>query len=156
QFERQMIDGRIRDKVVASRRKALWTGGNVPYGYQVQDSKLQPRQEAAVVVRRMVELFLATQTDPDVTRCLAAHGVLTRKERPWTPQSVARVLTNPVYAGFVTLGSELHDGEHEPLIDRETFEQLQSLRATSASERQSTIAQRQRNLEYVLRGRVFC
>lgn len=156
QFERQMIAERIRDKVVASRRKGLWTGGNVPYGYHVQDRKLRPRQEEAVVVRRMVELFLATQSDSDVTRELAAHGVLTRKERPWTPQSVARVLTNPVYAGFVTLGSELHDGEHEPLIDRETFEQLQSLRATSSSERQSKNAQRQRNLEYVLRGNVYC
>lgn len=32
QFEREVTAERIRDKIAASRRKGLWTGGTVPFG----------------------------------------------------------------------------------------------------------------------------
>ena len=32
-----------------------------------------------------------------------------------------RVLHNPVYAGFMRCGDELHESEHEPLVSREQF-----------------------------------
>ena len=35
QFEREVIGERIRDKFAASRRKGMWMGGVVPYGYVV-------------------------------------------------------------------------------------------------------------------------
>ena len=40
QFEREVIGERVRDKVAASRRKGLWTGGNLPLGYINLDKKL--------------------------------------------------------------------------------------------------------------------
>lgn len=157
QFERQMIAERIRDKVVASRRKGLWTGGNVPFGYTLEQRRLVPREDEAVLVRWMVALYLAERSDAVVVRELAARGVLTRAGRPWTPQSVARVLSNPVYAGYVTLGEELNEGDHAPLIDREQSERLQSLRAAARSaDGARERAARQRNPEYLLRGLVYC
>ena len=40
QFEREVIAERVRDKIRASRQKGMWMGGNVPFGYRVQDRKL--------------------------------------------------------------------------------------------------------------------
>ena len=40
QFEREVIGERIRDKFAASRRKGMWMGGTVPFGYVVRDRKL--------------------------------------------------------------------------------------------------------------------
>jgi hypothetical protein len=54
--------------------------------------------------------------------------------------------------GYVTLGDELHEGEHEPVVDRELFERVQTLRHASPAER----ASRGRNPDYLLRGLVHC
>lgn len=40
QFEREVIGERIRDKVAASKRKAMWMGGSVPLGYALMFAKL--------------------------------------------------------------------------------------------------------------------
>jgi DNA invertase Pin-like site-specific DNA recombinase len=157
QFERQMIAERIRDKVVASRRRGIWTGGNVPFGYRIEGRKLLPDPAEAAVVLQMVEAYERDHSDCALTRELAARNIATRKGRPWTPQSVARVLTSPVYAGYITLGDELHEGEHEPLVERERFERLQELRAAKEGPGcHRDHAKGQRNPEYLLRGILFC
>ena len=41
QFEREVTAERIRDKIAASKKKGMWMGGMVPWGYQVHsDPKL--------------------------------------------------------------------------------------------------------------------
>src|SRR3954469_23594118 len=40
QFEREVIGERIRDKIAASKKKGMWTGGVPPLGYRVQERKL--------------------------------------------------------------------------------------------------------------------
>jgi DNA invertase Pin-like site-specific DNA recombinase len=43
QFEREVIGERIRDKVAASRKKGIWMGGPIPFGYLVESRKLSNR-----------------------------------------------------------------------------------------------------------------
>src|SRR5215475_11105166 len=40
QFEREVTGERIRDKIAASKKKGMWMGGIVPFGYRVVDRKL--------------------------------------------------------------------------------------------------------------------
>jgi DNA invertase Pin-like site-specific DNA recombinase len=40
QFEREVIGERVRDKIAASKRKGLWVGGPVPFGYATVNKKL--------------------------------------------------------------------------------------------------------------------
>src|SRR5258706_207283 len=40
QFEREVTGERIRDKIAASKRKGMWMGGRVPFGYDLKDRKL--------------------------------------------------------------------------------------------------------------------
>ena len=40
QYEREMTSDRVRDKMAASRKRGMWTGGIVPYGYKTVDRKL--------------------------------------------------------------------------------------------------------------------
>src|SRR5258708_22831697 len=37
QFEREVTGERIRDKIAASKRKGMWTGGSLRLGYDVKD-----------------------------------------------------------------------------------------------------------------------
>ena len=61
QFEREVIGERIRDKVAASKRKGIWTGGSIPLGYEVQERKLLINSAEAPIVRQIFERYLRTR-----------------------------------------------------------------------------------------------
>ena len=46
---------------------------------------------------------------------------------PWASHAGLRGLQNPVFAGYMPYGDELHEGEHQALIDRPTFARAQAL-----------------------------
>ena len=47
QFAREVTGERIRDKVAASKRKGMWMGGPIPFGYDLADRKLVINQAEA-------------------------------------------------------------------------------------------------------------
>ncbi|MDY6947376.1 MAG: recombinase family protein [Pseudomonadota bacterium] len=70
-------------------------------------------------------------------------------------QEVARLLTRPVYAGYVEApawGVSLRKGHHEPLISFETFKQVQDRIAGNAR----TPARKNLDADFPLRGAVVC
>ena len=59
QFEREVTAERIRDKIAASKRRGLWMGGLVPFGYDADGRTLKIREDEAAVVRQLFELYRA-------------------------------------------------------------------------------------------------
>ena len=59
QYERELTSERIRDKVAASKRKGIWTGGRPPLGYDVRDKQLIINKTEAKLVRNIFERFIA-------------------------------------------------------------------------------------------------
>ena len=51
QFEREITGERIRDKVAASKKRGIWMGGAVPFGYRVENRALYIVEEHAEFVR---------------------------------------------------------------------------------------------------------
>lgn len=162
EFEREMIAERTRDKVTAARRRGKWTGGPVPLGYTVQEKRLVVDELEAVVVREAFSLYLEHRSAHAVARMLnernrstkrhrAANGNL-RESRGWTKADVVRLLKNAVYAGYMPCGAELHDGEHDAVVPRETFSRVRTLL------RDATVAKKDhgRNPDYILRGLLRC
>src|SRR5450759_5292413 len=58
QFEREVTSERIRDKVAASKRKGLWVGGTLPFGYEMKDGKISVVEEEAELVRLIFRRYL--------------------------------------------------------------------------------------------------
>jgi DNA invertase Pin-like site-specific DNA recombinase len=58
QFEREIIAGRVRDKIAASKQKGMWMSGAVPLGYDAVNRKLRVNPEEAKTVRLLFELYL--------------------------------------------------------------------------------------------------
>jgi site-specific DNA recombinase len=58
QFEREVTGERNRDKIAASKRKGMWTGGMVPLGYDLRDHSLIVREDEADRVRQIYRLYL--------------------------------------------------------------------------------------------------
>jgi site-specific DNA recombinase len=58
QFEREITGERIRDKVAASKKRGIWMGGAVPFGYRVENRALQVVEEHAEFVRELFRRHL--------------------------------------------------------------------------------------------------
>jgi site-specific DNA recombinase len=136
QFEREVTGERIRDKVAASKKKGMWMGGGVPFGYEVVERQLVINQSEAQIVRWMFERYTEVKSVPQLVEEMAAKGILTRK-RVWKTGKVAggiyfktgtltHLLQNPVYVGKVKHKENIYDGAHQPIITQERFDIVQS------------------------------
>jgi DNA invertase Pin-like site-specific DNA recombinase len=162
EFEREMIGERTRDKIAAARRKGKWTGGPIPLGYTVHEKRLVVSELEAILVREIFALYLEQRSTLAVARLLneanrstkrrvATNGRIT-EARPWTKVDVLSVIKNPVYAGYMRSHGEFYDGEHEALVDRETFSRARALLDGA----KTTTNDPSRNPNYILRGLLRC
>jgi site-specific DNA recombinase len=162
EFEREMIGERTRDKIAAARRKGKWTGGPIPLGYTVKDKRLVVNEPEAVLVREIFDLYLEQRSALAVARVLnerrlssqgppGEHGAV-HGARPWTNADILRLIRTPIYAGFIRSHGELYDGEHEAIVDRDTFSRVQ----THLDRAARTTNDPSRNPAYFLRGLLRC
>ena len=143
QFERELSSERVRDKVAASRRKGKWTGGTVPLGYDAKDKKLVVNKAEADTVRTIFRRYLELQSFSKLVAELDRNGIVTKRRDtkvakynggiPFTYGPLAYFLKNRIYLGEIGHGGKWFEGEHEAIIDRETFDKVQQLLKANAS-----------------------
>lgn len=132
QFEREVTAERIRDKITSSKRKGMWMGGNPPLGYDNVDKELVVNEREATTVRRLFEAYLEKGCVRKVIEIAQAEGLTTKRRsngrggKPITRGPLYWLLSNPIYAGFVRCGKELHEGVHDAIIKMETWEAVQA------------------------------
>lgn len=136
QFEREITGERIRDKIAASKKKGLWMGGNVPLGYDAVDRKLVVNETDAETVRTIFRLYLEIGGGNALLDELDRRGIRTRVSvaengRKRGGNRFARgplyhLLANPVYIGRIPHRDQSYPGQHEPIIDRETWDAVQA------------------------------
>lgn len=139
QFEREIGAERVRDKVRAAKRKGKWMGGVPVLGYDVppEGRRIVINNVEAAQVREIYRLYLKHEALMPVIHELAAKGWCnkrwtTRKGdirggRPFGKTPLHRLLTNPLYKGELTVGSERYPGEHEAIIPAETWDRVQAV-----------------------------
>jgi site-specific DNA recombinase len=139
QFEREMISERTRDKMSAARRKGKWVGGNPVMGYDVapQGGSLLVNQEEAARVRGIFTLYVELGSLIPVVEELDRRGWrmkswTTREGRqaggkPIAKNSLYNLLTNMIYVGKVDYGGQVYEGEHDRIVDDESWNKVQSL-----------------------------
>jgi len=157
-----------------SASRGFYPGGPVPYGYRrvkaqdgdTQRSKLEPDPIAAPVVEGMFQESLSGKGLLEITRGLNADGLTTRTGRPWSKTAVHKVLRNEAYTGVLVWDRQkkrnLSGGSlppvrvgaaWQPIIQRETFEQVQARLAARAPK---VTHPRVVHSEYLLSGMIRC
>jgi site-specific DNA recombinase len=146
QFERELTGERIRDKIVASKRKGLWMGGVAPLGYEVRERKLVVNESEAQRVRYIYRRYLELKSVRLLKEHLDQHGLHSRaqirKSGPHGGGSFSRgalyqMLANPIYIGEIRHKHERHPGQHQPIVEREVWERVQRLLKARAVRRGS-------------------
>jgi DNA invertase Pin-like site-specific DNA recombinase len=137
QYERELTGERIRDKFASSLKKGIWMGGVVMLGYEVKDRKLLIKGDEAEIIRLIYKQFLASESCIEVAHLLNKLGYRTKIKKLKTGETsgglmferkaVQRILKNPYYKGCVTHKGAVYQGEHEAIIDEETWNAAQEI-----------------------------
>ncbi len=152
QFEREVIGERIRDKFAASRRKGMWMGGTVPYGYRVEARKLLVRQDEAQIVRMIFERYVTNGSATMLARELNAEGVVSRSGRPIDKGWLYKLLNNRVYVGDAVHKGSPYRGEHEAIVSTQTWDKVHAILKESPRKR---AGQSRRQTPALLKGLIF-
>ena len=149
QFEREVTGERIRDKIAASKKKGMWMGGLPPLGYDVEDKKLVVNPDETETVRALFRLYLEFGTVKKLVAEAGHRGLVTKRRKkpkgresggqPFTRGHLYQLFANPVYVGDVAYKGETYPGQHQGIIDRQTYDEVRSQLDKNAHERRSAI-----------------
>ena len=161
QFERELIGERVRDKIAASKRKGIWVGGPVPLGYTAVDKKVMVVPAEAEAVRIIFARYLELGSVAALADDLDRRGIRSKARRLSNGRiigggrfgvgALAHLLKNGFYIGEVVYRSNIHWGEHEPILERPLFEAVQDRLAAQAVARRCRL----RGTSALLTGRIF-
>lgn len=123
QLERDTIIERTKSGMRQRVAKGLWHGANYPFGYVMNQETgvLEIVPEEAALVRQVYAKFLAGESRANIARWLQKRTTA----RDINTLFMRRLLTRQTYVGRLVLNGEVYEGQHEPIIDVETFERVQ-------------------------------
>lgn len=157
QLEREQIKERMALGRRGRTKKGLWrAGSNVPTGYDYIDGHLVIREDEAVQIRKIFELFLQGWSIHRIKDYM--HANYTNRYSSWAQASaVSTTLRNSLYIGKLpskTEGIE-YQGEHEAIIDDITFYEAQRLLKARA-EHFDPALQHPFKASHLLTGMTYC
>jgi site-specific DNA recombinase len=139
QFERELIGERVRDKIVASKKKGIWMGGTVPLGYDVKDRKLVVNKAEARTVIDIYRRYLRLKSVRTLRAELDAAGIRSkRRVRPdgtecgnqrFSQGALFLMLQNRTYRGEATHKGNAYPGEHGAIIAKPLWDAVQAVLA---------------------------
>ena len=156
QFEREVTGERIRDKIAASKKKGMWMGGLPSLGYDVQNRKLVVNEEEAGNVVHIFRRYVELRSVRVLQAELDAAGIRSKRRiladgTPFGGQKLSRgalylMLQNRIYRGEITHKGNAYPAEHQPIVDKVLWDQVQAIlaenrvdRATGADAKQPSL-----------------
>ena len=162
QFEREVTGERIRDKIAASKKKGLWMGGTLPLGYDVVERRLVINPPEAETVRAIYKRYLEVGSIRLLKQDLEDHGVVSKRRFSkaghqsggvaFSRGALYELLANPIYVGEIRHRKDCHPGQHEAVLDRKLWDQVQQQLSQKAAHPRGQATSAMANL---LAGKLF-
>jgi site-specific DNA recombinase len=162
QFEREVSDERICDKITASKKKGMWMGGLPSLGYDVQNRKLVVNKEEAGTVVHIFRRYVQLRSVRALRAELDAAGIRSKRRiladgTPLGGQKLSRgalylMLQNRIYRGEITHKGNAYPGEHPAIIEKELWDEVQVVLAENRVDRTTGADAKQPSL---LAGLIF-
>lgn len=151
-------------KGLSQKVKSGGTIGRVPPGYLNVTHRIEGREvrtveidpDRAEHVRWAFKVYatgeytLVRLLDELDARGMTFAASASLPERPLTRSTLQRMLRNAYYVGYVNWQGVQHPGNHEPLIERELFYEVQAVLDAHRT------GEKDRRFPHYLRGSVFC
>ena len=117
QLERENIRERTRMGMYERVKLGMWTGGgNKPFGYDYDRNKniLVPNEHADDV-RKIYDLYLQGYSTTQLANMFEVS----------TDKQITDILDRVTYLGKINYKGEIIEGQHEPIIDEDTWNRVQ-------------------------------
>jgi site-specific DNA recombinase len=127
----------VKDGMKRRRAKGLHAGGPRKFGYDyvrdeygrtVQDQPMRPNRVEALTIQRIYRDYDAGITQMGIQRALNAENIPTLRGGVWHQGTIAHILADPFYKGFLPGDGDSVRGEHEPIIDEDLWDRIAKLR----------------------------
>ena len=92
EWERETIGERTKAAMAMKKERREYTGGNVPFGFNVVDGKLVEDVQEQDILHRINRLRAKGHTLQEIADELNADGVATKRGRPWSYGTVSKAL----------------------------------------------------------------
>lgn len=141
------------------------------FGYDIKNKKYVINKEKAAIIRKIFSNYLNGKNCSAIAAELNSLGIKTTRGNMFEQRTVRYILQNPIYIGQIRWNKggrkdyrySLHDdseiiyaqGEHEPIIDKDTFDKVQELLELNAHKYRKGTHSKIKN-EYMLHGLVKC
>jgi len=128
QLESEQIGERV---YIGMEQKARTKGGmlgfNIPYGYDYIDNKLILNEDESKNVKEIFNLYLDNCSMKKIAEQLNRNNIPTKNNKKWASQTIATMLKNPLYCGYLHWEDHLNKSDHEIIIEPNIFNKVQKM-----------------------------
>jgi site-specific DNA recombinase len=134
EVEKENIAVQFRTGRLHKFKNGGWAGSPVPYGYKNEGGKLFVIEEEAKVVKKIFEMYSEEENGiSTIVGYLNDNNYKTRRGRPFSRNSVASIIKNPIYCGDMYFNRRTNlknvkpkeilyaKGYHEPIISEDLY-----------------------------------
>lgn len=132
-----------------TRRKGLYQGGALLYGYKIDGRKIIVDESNAEVVRYMYSEYAKGKYVKQIIQDLTAKGIYF-KGKPFVKNSVYNILRNEKYSGVYMHGEEIIDNMYPQIVSKETFDIVRAKVQKNRNGRQCV------HVDFLLRHKLIC
>ena len=141
---------------IESVKKGFWKGGQVNYGYKLEDKKVRIEKDERKIVKTMFEMYDNGKSSRDIQTYLSSHNIISRKGKLiWSLETIQSMLRNTIYKGYrdMNIGGFSFRQYNSNIVDSQLWNRC--------NDRMKSILQRKNQINkttqfYMLRNLLFC
>ena len=117
------LSQKVKRGLKESRIKCQFTGGNIIYGYKVENHKVIVDEEKAEIVRFIYEQYAIGTYVKDIISTLTERRIF-NKGKPFARNKIYKILKNEKYAGIYRFNNEVFDNMYPAIVPTEIYDKV--------------------------------
>lgn len=164
EYQSAVISDHVKSAMREMVSEGFFAGGTVPYGYKLETvqhgkktrKKYVPDEYEREVVKKLYELYADNYSLKYLQDYTKSIGAATRQGKPFSIQTIARMLRNDFYIGILRYNAQGHEpivvtDIIPPIIEKGLWDRVQYRHS-----RQKDVRPRKRKDLYSLTGKIVC
>ncbi|HKM09394.1 MAG TPA: recombinase family protein [Candidatus Methanomethylophilaceae archaeon] len=125
QLESEQIGERVKAGMTQKAMSGTGPmGSGHPYGYVYSKGNLEVIEDEAYTVKAIYRLYSDGCSMDNIAESLNGAKIPAKKGGKWNRQSISNILRNPIYIGFIEWDGIVRKGQHNAILDRESYEAI--------------------------------
>ncbi len=132
-----------------NRKKGLFCGGKIPFGYRVENKKVIVQEDEAEIVRYIFKQYAEGKIAREIINEIAKKGILV-DGKPMPQNTFYNILRREKYIGINRHGDEVYTNLYPPIVPEPLYNEVQNILS------KNKIGSFSRKADFMLKGKVIC